>query len=1569
MNIETAAKNSGLTSEMAGSAKFWLADQLMADEHAKLGQGGHTSTQIPLRRVFIDLPVAIRESTDARIGFLKRLIEAAPINLEDPETFDHGGRGGRPKDANAYKLLRQNRLRNRESTGWGAVLLVGGPGQGKSTLGQLACQLHRAHLLLPYRNTLSMGQAEVVRTLIDPNNAGDTVFGALVPARPMLPIHISLPKLMAWVSKAGNDQNSNIPVLLRYVEQLPSASRLTFTAKTMRLLARQLGCLLVLDGFDEVGAARDRDFIVTAAHELLVDLRTLGAPVQVLITTRPQGYAGEMERIGLRLQMQTLQPLQKSEALLYAEKLIQAKVESADQRKLMLDRVKEAADEPATQRLLSTPLQVTILTALVQQLGRAPRERWKLFEQYFSYTYNREIERDTYASTLLSQHRAHVEKIHARIALILQVESESEGGAAGISKLRLEEVISTVLSEDEVQKEKLDTLVKEISKAAEERLVFLVEPEPGKFGFEIRSLQEFMAAHALTSGRDLAVESRLRQISRASMFRNTTLFCASRFFSDGSPLRDTFAEVCDELDNSHANPAERLSRAGALLALETLEEGAVLTQPKRARLLMDKAAELLVLPPAIEHLRLSQVANADIVEILEEKIRRHFLSAKNLRRLNENSVWLCLLDSIAKNNSWALDLANAYKQELVFDDVFMEFAATCDLPIGKWLALHIETLPENSATKFFALRWHILPDANSTWIAYFSKVLGLDVLSWRRRQVSTFNAIEKTFSAIDEPLYDLPKQWASIYAVSEYEKNPSAASLSKALIALESSSCRVDIKFLIQRASWPLSTSLWYCNDRADYTKLAKELVENKWGDIDTWSKWEKNWIDKEFNLEDSFQSMREHPFDFVFREKTPLVVILPVWFYSHGQSSLRLRKTYEFASQQFQTATVYRERVRLAQVCLSALHSLPARAAKENLFLDDWISLVPDAVLYLTTRPRILKTHEWIAALDRCQEKLEMPWISSVDKLRIGIVESKFHPALLAALLELIAVYALHFTTSENTPLDGIDEIGDLLIKNDLWRLQGSAGANAALIILASGVSTSDLDEVLLQCALREASVNNKYWALIAGALTLSRMDGRRALHLKCTAFEKAVNHRQAANILMRSIKAELQKVVSDLLIPNVWDRLGLPLPRPKNKDAGLDQYYSDRDIVALKALHLNNVAGISNLKIEFSIPAEGGQWIVFLGPNGSGKSTLLKSIALATRDVRDPAIWPKGTFANNWIRIASTGEQKIAEALVAIELVNGQKLETVIRENNSGFTINQNPELGRASVFPVYAYGCRRGSALSGGSRAVNVDNDDGPEIATLFDSDANLIHAETWLVSLDGDAPKNQVSKTVLKAITTALKKLLNATEISVRDQRVWITLTSGPDLPIGALSDGYLTSTGWFLDLISRWIRNASLSNMQISPDFLDQMTGLVLIDEIDLHLHPRWQIDVIQRTRRLLPKMSFVVTTHNPLTLVGAAADEIWVLKKNEDQVTIERGIESPALLSGGQLYRRYFGIEDVYPSDVARDVERFGFLLGQDLLTAEDQAEREQLRIALTAAGYVSDELNEKSPELLTVQK
>lgn len=164
------------------------------------------------------------------------------------------------------------------------------------------------------------------------------------------------------------------------------------------------------------------------------------------------------------------------EALTYAGKLIEAKIPGADERQKALAQLHAAVAEPATERLMTTPLQVTILAALVQQLGRAPRERWNLFSRYFDYTYDREVERNTYASALLAEHRSHIERIHARVALLLQVEAEMPRRCCRTNdKSKTEEVIAAVLEEDEVSANQHESLIRDIAAAAELRLVFLVE--------------------------------------------------------------------------------------------------------------------------------------------------------------------------------------------------------------------------------------------------------------------------------------------------------------------------------------------------------------------------------------------------------------------------------------------------------------------------------------------------------------------------------------------------------------------------------------------------------------------------------------------------------------------------------------------------------------------------------------------------------------------------------------------------------------------------------------------------------------------------------------------------------------------------------------------------------------------------------------------------------------------------------------------------------------------------------------------------------------------------------------
>jgi len=310
--------------------------------------------------------------------------------------------------------------------------------------------------------------------------------------------------------------------------------------------------------------------------------------------------------------------------------------------------------------------------------------------------------------------------------------------------------------------------------------------------------------------------------------------------------------------------------------------------------------------------------------------------------------------------------------------------------------------------------------------------------------------------------------------------------------------------------------------------------------------------------------------------------------------------------------------------------------------------------------------------------------------------------------------------------------------------------------------------------------------------------------------------------------------------------------------------------------------------------------------------------------------------------------------DSSISIRLVTGEENRTVIRPGDS-INISQSPEQDRKRIFPIFAYGCRRGSALGGAARQVNLADDDGPEIATLFDDGADLIQAETWLIALDGDSHKNHRSKMVLDIVISALVELLGVESIFIAEQRLWVKEKERSRIPFAALSDGFLTNAGWFLDLMARWVHLVEESGANLADNFLSSMRGLVLIDEIDLHLHPSWQMEIISRVRRLLPQMSFVVTTHNPLTLVGADPDEIWIITRTDLGVRATRGVDKPMLLSGGQIYKEYFGIGDIYPNGVGRVLRRYGYLSGYAYRTDEEQVELDALFEVLRNAGLNPD--------------
>ena len=1499
--LAQAAASAGLGEPELGSIWRWLEEQLLADQHAKLGQAGHTETRIPLRQVFVDLPVG--ESPGgyheaSRRPFLKELNQSKPRLLCPAEE----SKGEAPPHP-------------------GAFLLIGGPGQGKSTLSQFAALSHRAALLRQ-----RPGQPiPTVRPLLE--DLWDKATKDQRPRRLLVPLFVPLPEFATWMEEpregalAAGKPNPAAPAIVQFLADRPSAIEAKLKAETLWAISRVFGVLLVLDGFDEVGDPGIRARLVEAARTLLSDLSASDTPVTLLATTRPQGYTGEFTRLGLRLNVRYLLPLQIPEALTYGACLIRAKIQGADQQQRIRERLEQAANDEVAARLLATPLQVTILAALLEQHGRVPRERWRLFSGYFEYTYNREVERGTYASALLADQRVRIERLHERIALLLQVQAELEtASAAYVGRDQLREVTRGLWAADGVDAEEAEELAGRVVQAAEQRLVFLVEPSPGRFGFEIRPLQEFLAARLIIRGRDREVELRLDQVAPASMFRNTFLFGASGIFSAADHHQDFLVDLCREMDEDQTDSALVETRAGAQLALDVLEEGTVLVRPKWTRLMLERSCGVLELPPCREQAQLAQMAVHDRHAVVERAVGRALTSPEF-----HAGAWVCLTEALNLEVPWAIPLAEEAWPALTELDEFIQWLRQAEVRWGVWLGVRLDS--RAAEVKAARLADFGAAPRDSRAAAAWSTWLG-----------------RRAFDALPgkEPKSPPPEPWLPWIASIRYLKEPSTDDLPDLLELIARALPPAEWETVVYLWSpWRGADSGWWLMACLRSAEAASDLLDYatrlRRGELPLQAGWEAlGPTHPAQEVVEVTDAALERPWSMSEPQQAPVSVLAMASSFWRRPISAQV---HAWADGHFDQATQPKLRRDLATVCL-----LSAEKARASLLkIRKWLAAIPGVEIPV---PAVFDS----AVNDLNSADWKVLW----QAIRTGVWRWAVHTGLSPATQRFLLgnenplLWEMVFSGNRSH----VRHLGEIE-----HRRSAAAGARALLAEPASS-TLEQVERTLLRLLLGPIS-NDEVSTLAAQLLEL--LPGHAALvpllveairqgHLPQPQRERLLMqvlpklaHAHDRRALVSALRDVVQARRSGLDDPATWERLGLPQPFPiRHKGNRPDQQAWPGQPVHLRRLQFSNVRGLAQLELEPTLPkASEGQWLVVLGRNGTGKTTLLRGLALALRNLQDPAIWPDGCFSNRWPTMG------VSEASITVTLAE-QQHRTSIRQNGNR-VIHQEPEQRRPRLFPLFAYGCRRGSALGGNSRAVDLGDEDGPEIATLFSERADLIHSETWLITWDGD--RNEASQAIYRQIQQALCTLLEVQAIEVRDQQVEVVEASERRLPLSALSDGYLTTTGWFLDLLARWIDLARRNAQPIGPAFLTQMRGLVLIDELDLHLHPRWQVEIIGRIRKLLPQMSFVATTHNPLTLVGAHVEEIWILEEHEGRIRARQERTHPLVLTGGQILERFFEIEDVYPAEVGRQLARYAFLAVHAGRTEEEQAELERLSAELMPKG------------------
>lgn len=361
--------------------------------------------------------------------------------------------------------------------------------------------------------------------------------------------------------------------------------------------------------------------------------------------------------------------------------------------------------------------------------------------------------------------------------------------------------------------------------------------------------------------------------------------------------------------------------------------------------------------------------------------------------------------------------------------------------------------------------------------------------------------------------------------------------------------------------------------------------------------------------------------------------------------------------------------------------------------------------------------------------------------------------------------------------------------------------------------------------------------------------------------------------------------------------------------------------------------------------------QWTIILGNNGVGKTTLLQSSVAMTPSFEggfgDGSRYALTPFLvwESFLRYRGGRESLSISAtfMTSTKLTEkngGAAAESSLTGNMRLWSTSLQPsdELGK---FPCFGYGASRRM----GETSLSEKGEDDP-FASLFFEDVALINAEEWLLQADyaaraaSDATTRRLARKRRDDIKEVLIRLLPDVEdirfgelteaklkprVEVKTPYGWVSIKD--------LSLGYKTLVAWMVDFASRMFDRY--------PESADPLAepAVVLVDEIDLHLHPKWQRELVGFLSELFPNTQFVATTHSPLVVQAATRANLVVLRREGDHVVIDNEVASVEGWRVDQILTgEPFGLESARPPQYDQLLSKRRELLSKSRLTAKDRS-------------------------------
>jgi len=435
------------------------------------------------------------------------------------------------------------------------------------------------------------------------------------------------------------------------------------------------------------------------------------------------------------------------------------------------------------------------------------------------------------------------------------------------------------------------------------------------------------------------------------------------------------------------------------------------------------------------------------------------------------------------------------------------------------------------------------------------------------------------------------------------------------------------------------------------------------------------------------------------------------------------------------------------------------------------------------------------------------------------------------------------------------------------------------------------------------------------------------------------------------------------------------------------------------IQKVSIRNIRSIEHFEMSFEAVPAG--WHVIIGDNGTGKSSIVRAIALALIGPRDAQALRLPLI--NWIKKGTEhaivsltvlkdgyfdGYERRKPPLKRAVLSNGalepKRYEgrepplkrpfdatiKITKEQSSGFDIGRIDRDGKNGIDPYkYIWSGKDGwfstsfgpfRRFTGGDKEwskVYYSNPSAAAHLSVFGEDVALTESLEWLSQMkfqsleyDSDA----------LGILDGLKRFINEGDllphntqlIDVSSSGVLFKDGNGNDVDVTQLSDGFRSLLSLIFELIRQLIKTYGygnvFNNITIGKMSID-VPGVVLIDEIDAHLHPTWQTRIGQWFTKYFPNIQFIVTTHSPLVCRACEKGSIWRLAApNSSQESGE--------ITGTNKQRLIFGnILDAYGTDV----------FGKDVTISKESDAKLNRLTELNKRSFDGDTSQEEEKELV----